>query len=272
MTNHTPKPSFLNDRIEKGSFTWNARVRIFRNIIKFCILGSRLPIHLTSTQLLKLGEKLLIIELQYKYFPREIKLLQKGIRPPTNLDLFIPTDVCGSDGKILKKGDGIIRCGGRLQNADLGSDGIHPIYLPKDSPTTESLIRMIHVTNGHVGASHTLSKLRERFWIVKGRAKVNSIIHWCVICRWWTGKSYTPPPVPPLPAARVSHGRTPFKHVGIDHFGPFPILERGEGTEPHKCYVLIFACLVTRAVHLEVVPDMSGRHVFLALNLFSSIR
>ncbi len=262
--------SLLNDRIEKGMSSWNSRVRVFRNIIKFCIIGSKLPLHATDTHLLKLAENLLIAELQHKYFYKELKLLKKGIQPPTNLDLFIPSDERNEDGSIKKRSDKIMRCGGRLQHANLGYDGIHPILLPRESPATESLIRMIHVNQGHVGASHVLSKLRERFWIVKARARINSVIHRCVICRRWKGKSYTPPPIPPIPAARVD-SCSPFLHIGIDHFGPFMTREK-KGELEKSCQVLIFACLVTRAVHLELVPDLIGEHVFLALNRFSSLR
>ncbi len=260
----------LTDRIEKGMSLWNSRVRVFRNVIKFCILGSKLPLHATNTHLLRLAENLLIIELQHKYFVKELKLLRKGIRPPTNLDLFISSDEKNEDGSTKKRSDNIMRCGGRLQHAKLGYDGVHPILLPRDSPVTKSLIRLIHVNQGHVGSSHVLSKLRERFWIVKARAKINSVIHRCVICRRWKGKSYTPP-IPPLPAARVD-SCSPFLHVGIDHFGPFMTRENKKGEPEKPCRVLIFACLVTRAVHLELVPDLSGEHVFLALNRFSSLR
>ncbi len=255
-TTKTKIDSLLNDRIEKGMSSWNARVRVFRNILKW--KGAR-PGIASDAELLKLAETALIRELQRKHFKKEIKLLTKGIRPPTNLDVYLDSNK-------------LIRCGGRLQHAQLDPDAINPILLPRDSPVTESYIRYIHCENGHVGTSHVLSKLRDRFWIVKGRAKVKSVIHRCVICRRWEGKSYRLPPIPPLPAARVQSttSTTPFLHIGIDHFGPMTI--RGPNNVKDSVHILIFACLVTRAIHLEVVPDKSGMHCLLVLNRFTSIR
>ena len=48
----------------------------------------------------------------------------------------------------------------------------------------------------------------------------------------------------------------PFMNIGVDCFGPFKIrLLEGE---IKRVYGLIFACLVTRAVHLELLYDMSA--------------
>ncbi len=243
--------SIITDRLEKNFSTWNSRIRVFRNILKW---KSNIYGLTTEVELLKSAEIMLIKELQKKYYAQERKLLEKKIRPPSNLDLYLDED-------------GLIRCGGRLQHAKLELDAIHPILMPRESLVTESYIRKLHIENGHVGVSHVLAKLRERFWIVKGRAKVKSIIHRCVICRRWEGKGYKLPPIPPLPAARVIEN-TPFLQVGIDYFGPLPI----RALQDTNVFVLIFACLVTRAIHLELVPNQSGEHCMLALSRFASLR
>ena len=40
--------------------------------------------------------------------------------------------------------NGIWRCGGRLHNADLAYDVLHPILLPKDHPFTVLVVRRAH--------------------------------------------------------------------------------------------------------------------------------
>lgn len=128
---------------------------------------------------------------------------------------------------------------------------------------------MIHFQTEHAGVSHVLAKIRERFWIVKARSLVKSVIHRCVICRRYEGGNYKLPPMPFLPEIRLAEA-APFLHVGIDYFGP--IFIKSHLGSPTEAQALIFTCLVTRAVHLELVPDLTGNNCFLALLRFSSIR
>ncbi len=75
----------------------------------------------------------------------------------------------------------------------------------------------------------------------------------------------------PLSEIRVTQV-APFLHIGIDNFGPMHIISPVSRHDTINVYGLIFTCLITRAVHLEMVPDLSGEHFLLALEKFSSIR
>ncbi|KAK6755285.1 hypothetical protein RB195_013950 [Necator americanus] len=57
--------------------------------------------------------------------------------------------------------------------------------------------------------------------------------------------------MPPLPKDRVIKSR-PFQNVGCDFMGPFT------SKTLEKMYVCLYACLTTRAVHLEVVENLSA--------------
>lgn len=48
----------------------------------------------------------------------------------------------------------------------------HHVLIPKDSKFTKKIIQETHEKNHHVGASHTLSILRQRYWIPYGRVQV----------------------------------------------------------------------------------------------------
>lgn len=61
-----------------------------------------------------------------------------------------------------------------------------------------------------------------------------------------------------LPAARITESR-PFTNVGIDYCGPFYIKERKDRNRREiKVYVAIFVCLAVKAVHIELVIDLTS--------------
>ena len=75
-----------------------------------------------------------------------------------------------------------------------------------------------------------------------------------------------------LPAQRVQKSR-PFSKVGIDYAGPFELkMNRGRSSRCSKGYIALFVCLSTKAVHLEVVGDLTTASFLAALRRFSSIR
>lgn len=57
-----------------------------------------------------------------------------------------------------------------------------------------------------------------------------------------------------LPASRVTPA-PPFARTGIDYAGPFSI--KISRNKTGKTYLCVFVCFVTKAVHLEVVSDLS---------------
>ena len=74
------------------------------------------------------------------------------------------------------------------------------------------------------------------------------------------------PPMPPLPSKHVKES-VPFSYSGIDYFGPLYIKTR---PSTQKVWVCLFTCLVTRAVHLELMQDMSIEQFLLGLRRFSA--
>ena len=68
--------------------------------------------------------------------------------------------------------DGRLRCHGRMVNAQLPLDAMYPILLPKRSHFTTLLIKEYHQKLFHSVVFHTLSQLRNEYWIPQGRAKV----------------------------------------------------------------------------------------------------
>ena len=48
-----------------------------------------------------------------------------------------------------------------------------------------------------------------------------------------------------------------FTHVGVDYFGPYATKGEVQKRTRGKGYGIIFSCDVSRAVHLDIVPDYS---------------
>ena len=121
--------------------------------------------------------------------------------------------------QLFQDSRGIWRCRGRLKNADLPSDTKHPIILPGKHYFTELIIRRGHERVYHNGVKETLTEVRSRYWILRGRAAVRYYIHRCIVCRKAEGRSYGGPIPPPLPSFRVSE-EPPFTYTGVDFAGP----------------------------------------------------
>ena len=78
---------------------------------------------------------------------------------------------------------GLWRCRGRIQNAAVSYPTKHPILLPKNHHITKLLVMEAHRRVLHNGAKETLTEIRARFWIIRGRSLVKTVIHQCCVCR-----------------------------------------------------------------------------------------
>ena len=104
---------------------------------------------------------------------------------------------------------------------------------------------------------------------MKARSLVRCLIHCCVICSRCEGAAYTDTPPPPLPTFRVKE-EPPFTYVGVDFAGP--LYTRTVGTQSDKVWICIFTCYVIRAIHFEVVTDLSTEAFIRCLKRFTARR
>ena len=149
----------------------------------------------------------------------------------------------------------VIRCSGRFKYANLTYNVKYPILLPKESYLTDLIIKDRHRRAQHAGVKSTLNEVRSEFWLPRGKSRIQQIIKECVICRRFTAKPFSAPGPPPLPAIRLSE-MPAFTNAGVDFAGPLYCREKGS-KEANKSYITIYTCASTRAIHLELVPDMS---------------
>ena len=71
--------------------------------------------------------------------------------------------------QVKEDKDGILKCYGRLSNAEIPEDAKEPILLPKYHPLTELIILRAHERTLHGGVKDTLAELRSQCWVPQAR-------------------------------------------------------------------------------------------------------
>ena len=101
---------------------------------------------------------------------------------------------------------------------------------------------------------------------------VRSVINKCIPCKKTRGKFLTQV-MADLPKDRLE-ATPPFTSVGMDVFGPWTVVTRRTrgGTTDSKRWAVIFTCLCTRAVHIEVIDSMDTSAFISALRRFIALR
>ncbi len=109
------------------------------------------------------------------------------------------------------------------------------------------------------------------FLIIGQRNVVRSITRACVVCRRTSAKPQ-PQLLGQLPPERITPGIV-FEYVGIDYAGPVH-LKLGRVRKPTfvKAYICLFVAMSVKAVHLEVVSDLTSAAFIACLRRFIARR
>lgn len=167
--------------------------------------------------------------------------------------------------------DGLIRVGGRLSNSYYDYDTKHPIMMHASHYITQLIFRYYHKILIHGGPQLLTASTRHKYWTIGARNLSRKIVHNCVKCCRFSGKSIQPI-MGNLPEQRL-HADYPFINTAVDYAGPVMIVSRsGRGCKLIKSYMCIFVCLAIKAVHIELVTDLSKDAFISALNRFISRR
>ena len=161
---------------------------------------------------------------------------------------------------------GTIRCGGRISNANVSPDRKFPVLLPHFAHFTQLVIAQAHHNMVHYGTGYTMSYLRNKFWITSMRSTVKKVIRRCRVCKRVTGRAYLTPLAPPLPDFRLNDLNA-FESTAMD-FTAHLYVKMQKTTQ--KVYICLFTCCTTRAIHLEIVPDMTCTSFLRAFRRFTS--
>ncbi|UYV68062.1 hypothetical protein LAZ67_5002944 [Cordylochernes scorpioides] len=175
---------------------------------------------------------------QTESFPREIAELTKSrIVKKAKIALLSPYLI---NGTICLKSH-------ILQANKVPAEQKTPAILPSDHHVMELLIQAKHERCAYQGSETLLNNLCGRFWIIDERQT------------GFTSDSRDGP-TPTLQTCRLP---VPI-HIHWA-FGPFTVTVR---RRHEKRWVIIFTCLVTRAIHLEVVHALSTDYFIMGLSRF----
>ena len=218
--------------------------------------------------LLSVHEILLVIRQYLKasqalLWQDEIKQLRKGKELP-------PSSKLRPLGAWLDA-NGILRLGGRLKRAMVQMSKELPALLPRGCHMSRLIMREAHLKTMHGGATLTLAQSRSEYWIVRGKSVANSVIKNCVKCSRY-GRKPAYAMMGDYPDCRVIESR-PFTHTGVDYAGPIWIkYSPGRNAKRCKAYIAIFVCMATKAVHLELVSDLTAEAFLAAFSRFAALR
>ena len=221
-------------------------------------LKSRVKNKLIVTEELTMDEITNAQNIWIKYEQSFIKRLPHYNKLVTSLNLFID--------------NGLIRAKTRLRGVNSIDFNVKfPLLLRNDSHFTKLVILKFHQDTCHLGVESTLVRVRNKFWLIRGRQIVKSVLRNCVICKLVQGRTLIPPPTAKLPDFRVKC-TYPFENVGLDYAGPIYVRNLYDSQSINKCYVLLLTCATTRGVHLELTTNLGAQSLIMALRRFISRR
>ncbi|XP_014216770.1 uncharacterized protein LOC106645425 [Copidosoma floridanum] len=130
---------------------------------------------------------------------------------------------------------GILRVGGRLEHAPLPVEGKHPPIVAGRSTLARLFVRHAHHTCLHGGPTLTSSTVSQMIWLTDRSRLVKSKVRHCITCQ--------------KVKSRLVH----------QMMGDLPIRpSKIRGNCTSKRYIVLFVCFGTKAVHLELVSDLTS--------------
>ena len=206
-------------------------------------------------------ESFLVRSDQEKHFPEEISALKAGraISTRSRISQLSP----------FLDAAGLMRVGSRAAKSSVfTSEETHPRIISKASWLANLIISHHHSKVHHQGRIFTQASLRQSgFWIVGAHCLTKSLIRKCVTCKKMQ-KTPIAQQMGLLPKDRVDPS-PPFTHIGVDTFGHFTVKERRSEI---KRWCIVFTCMFSRAIHIEVVNDLSTDSFLQAFQCLESIR
>ncbi|XP_055589846.1 uncharacterized protein LOC129742027 [Uranotaenia lowii] len=262
----TTTTTFLDSYIERFS-KFQTMLRVTAFCIRFCHNARnkepnrRLHAFLSTTELRK-AETVLIRWVQAQEFPDYVAALRASKPAPAKSRLRWFTPFLDSEQ--------VMRVGGRIDRSPLNYDNKHQILLPYHHRFSSLLVECYHERHLHAAPQLLMGLLRLRYWIIGARSLAKSIVHRCIICVRARPK-LVEQFMAELPKERIVATR-PFTVTGVDYWGPILLKPPHRRSAPIKAFVAVFICFSTKAVHIELVFDLTTAKFIQALRRFVARR
>ena len=214
---------------------------------------------------IRAASHVIITIVQQEYYVQEVKCLQINLRVRKESEIH-------SLSTFIRK-HGLLHVGGRCDRQEVPYDQRHPLILPQ-KPHIASIVSLhYHEETRHQGQKLTEGAIRSAgFWIPGSKRLVSTLIKKCATYRRLRGTTVTQL-MSDLPADRVTPC-PPFRSVGLDVFGPWEISTKKTrgGSVNSKRWAVMFTCLYTRAVHIDILESMSTSSMINTLRRFFAFR
>ena len=200
--------------------------------------------HYCRLQLLQANQRLQLAEI-FDYFESKCKV---KVRVP---------ELVNRMNIVLDSGDGLLKVKGKMGKL---TKVWTPILLSKGSPYTRALIWDFHVKYNHSGTYYLLHKLKQQYFILKVFSAVKEVIGKCFHCNRFDSR-----PVKVNTNDYKEWLANPpqrfFSHCFVDYFGPYFTMY---GKEKVKTYCVIFKCIWSKMVNVEIVTCADANNFLVA--------
>lgn len=208
------------------------------------------------------AETFILQKVQSESFPEELQRLRSGKPLQHNSRLLTLTPEYDTSTNL-------IRVGGRLRHAETLDPALkHPIVLDSRHPAVKLLLQDFDERLCHPGPDRVFAEIRRKFWVLRGRAVIRILQHACTECQRLRAKP-TFPKMADLPLARLRLYKPAFHSTGMDCFGPF-LVKIGRRVE--KRWGILYKCLTTRAVHVDLLNSLDTDSFLMSLRRFIARR
>lgn len=259
----------ISSLIDESRFsTWSKAVRVMAFVLRFIDRCKKIkqipPDQIISTNEFNRATKIFLHNIQARSFPHE--LYSKCLNIPKTSPIYQYQPFLDSDAT-----NGLIRCRSRLEKSnEFSYDEKYPIILPDNNALVKMLVGWIHSVKGlHSGGLNAiLHQIRSNFLVIHTRRVARSALSDCKTCVKFRAQPACEQ-IPPLPSFHIERS-PPFFFTGVDFAGP--IYTRNDKGEKCKSYIVLFCCAAVRAIHTELVSDLSTYEFLLALRRFLNRR
>ena len=151
---------------------------------------------------------------------------------------------------------GLLRVGGRIGLSQQPYERCHLLIVSGKHLLTKLIIRGEHLRLLHAGPTLGAASLAGRFHIQGARRIICSITHECVVCHCTASKPGSQL-LGQLPPDQLNT-RPVFNQVDVDYAGLI-MVKSGSPHKPFvtKAYVCVFVSFTVKAVHLELVSELT---------------
>lgn len=223
---------------------------------------------LTHEELAK-AQNLVLVQIQSEAFPLEVQRLKNGHHKKQAWKCAL--DKGSPLYKLSPEIDefGVLRMSGRFGSCLLIDESMRkPVILPRKHYGTDLIIGDFHERYCHSNHRTVVNEIRKGFHIPKLMVEYNRVRRQCQLCKVRDAEP-KPPMMGDVPQQRLAVSQRPFTYCGVDYFGPMNV---AVGRRCEKRWGVVFTCLTTRAIHLEVAHTLTTDSCIMAIRRFIACR